>query len=50
MQTNPGVNYDVSADGEKFVFLQSSGGAEHPSATLSVRLNLPAQIRALTQK
>ena len=50
MQTNPAVNYDVTADGEKFVFLQSSSGAEHPSATLSVRLNLPAQIRALTQK
>jgi Tol biopolymer transport system component len=50
MQTNPGVNYDVSADGEKFVFLQSSGGAEHPTATLSVTLNAVEQIRALTQK
>lgn len=50
MQTNPAVNYDVSADGEKFAFLQSSGGAEHPSATLSVTLNLPAQVRALMQK
>ncbi|MGH9727226.1 MAG: protein kinase domain-containing protein [Candidatus Acidiferrales bacterium] len=49
MQTNPAVNYDVSADGQTFVFLQSSG-AEHPSATLSVTLNLPSQIRGLTQK
>jgi hypothetical protein len=50
MQTNPALDYDVSADGEKFVFLQSSGVAEHPSATVSVRLNPPAQIRVLTQK
>jgi Tol biopolymer transport system component len=50
MQTNPAVNYDVSADGERFVFLQASNGGEQVPATLSVRLNLPAQIRRLTQK
>ena len=50
MQTNPYVNYDVSADGEKFIFLQSSGETEQVSATLSVRLNLPAQIRVLMKK
>ena len=49
MQTNPAVNYDVSADGERFVFLQSGGG-EQSSATLRVTLNLPAQIRALVKK
>jgi hypothetical protein len=48
MQTNPSVNYDVSADGENFVFMQSAGPAQ-PSATLSVRLNLPAEILALTE-
>ncbi|MFZ0463571.1 MAG: protein kinase [Candidatus Acidiferrales bacterium] len=50
MQTNPTVNYDVSADGERFVFLQSSGGADQSSATLNVTLNLRSQIRALIQK
>ena len=49
MQTNPAVNYDVSADGERFVFLQVSGGDEG-SATLRVTLNLPTQIRGLMKK
>ena len=49
MQTNPSVNYDVSADGEKFAFLQSAGPAQ-PSATLTVTLNLPAELRALLNK
>lgn len=50
MQTNPAVNYDVSADGERFVFLQSSAGGAQASATLSVALNLPEQIRGLMRK
>ena len=50
MQTNPAVNYDVSADGDKFVFLEASSGAEQAAATLSVTLNLPGQIRALMKK
>ncbi len=50
MQTNPAVNFDVSADGERFVFLQASNGAEQASATLSVTLNLPEQIRGLMKK
>ena len=50
MQTNPAVNFDVSADGERFVFLQVSNGAEQASATLSVTLNLPEQIRELAKK
>ena len=49
MQTNPSVNYDVTPDGEKFVLLQSAGPAQ-PSATLSVRMNLPEEIRALMKK
>ena len=49
LQTNPAVNYDVSADGEKFVFLQSAG-TEQASATLSVTLNVTEQIRALMKK
>ncbi|HEV2288263.1 MAG TPA: protein kinase [Candidatus Acidoferrales bacterium] len=50
MQTNPAVNYDVSADGERFVFLQTSSDGQQSSATLSVTLNLPAQIRGLMKK
>jgi eukaryotic-like serine/threonine-protein kinase len=50
MQTNPASDYDASSDCQRFVFLQSSGGANQPSAALSVTLNLPAQIRGLTQK
>ena len=50
IQTNPSVNYDVSADGERFVFLQASNGGEQASATLSVKLNVVEQIRALMKK
>lgn len=50
MQTNPAADYDASSDCQRFVFLQSSGGANRPSAALSVTLNLPGQIRGLMQK
>ncbi len=50
MQTSPAVNYDVSADGERFIFLQSSGGGEQGSATLSVTLNLLLQICGLKKR
>jgi eukaryotic-like serine/threonine-protein kinase len=50
LQTNPAVNYDVSADGERFVFLQASNGGEQASATLSVTLNVVEQIRGLMKK
>lgn len=49
MQTNPAVNWDVSTDGERFVFLQTSGG-EQSAAKLGVTLNFPAEIRGLMHK
>jgi len=45
MQTNPAVNYDVSADGEKFVFLQPAGVSASPAIALT--LNFPAEVRSL---
>jgi eukaryotic-like serine/threonine-protein kinase len=50
LQTNPSVNFDVSADGERFVFLQTAGEAGRPAEALNVTLNLVSQIRGLTQK
>ncbi|HET6201091.1 MAG TPA: protein kinase [Candidatus Acidoferrales bacterium] len=49
MQTNPVVNYDASADCQRFVFLQPSGSAQ-VSPQIAVTLNFPAEIRALVGK
>jgi Tol biopolymer transport system component len=49
MQTNPAVNYDVSADCQRFAFLQPSGPAQ-TSPEMGVTLNFPEEIRALMRK
>ena len=47
--TTPQVNYDVSPDGQQFVFIQPGGQTQAPSE-INVVLNFPAEIRAPMQK
>ena len=46
MQTNPAVNYDVSSDCQRFVFMESSVPTQ-AAPQVAVTLGFPAEIRAL---